>query len=775
MTTQPVLLTFAFLLSSGSPATDAPLPEKVSFNRHIRPIMSNICFQCHGPDSEHNPSDLRLDTFEAATSAGAIVPYDVSSSILARRIMRKDPDMQMPPADFRHQLTDRDKALLLRWIEQGAKYEPHWVYTPVVRPRVPTGFPEANNPIDSFILARLQQEGLIPAQLADRRTLIRRLYFDLIGLPPTPEEVDRFINDRSPEAYERLVDSLLASPHFGERLAIYWLDLVRYADTCGIHGDQDITVSPYRDYVIRSFNDNKPFDEFTIQQLAGDLLEEPTVSDIIATGFNRLNLTSHEGGVQDKEYLAKYASDRVRAVSNVWLGATMGCAECHDHKFDPYTMRDFYSLQAFFADVEESGDYSIIARKYGVTQHINTLPTARPPSIMVPPYALVETVEALQKQSDERAKEQLAALEKEYVPTLITKSVEPRTIRILPRGDWLDDSGDVVEPAVPAFFPNQLQISDRRLTRLDLAPWIVSRDNPVTARVFVNRLWKLYFGTGISKVLDDLGNQGEWPVHPELLDWLACEFMDRGWDIKHMIRLMVTSRTYQQSSDMTAILRERDPYNRLLARQSRWRLEAELVRDNVLAFSGLLVRQIGGESVRPYQPEGYWAHLNFPTRTYKASKGKDLYRRGVYTHWQRLFLHPAMLAFDAPSREECTAQRNVSNTPLAALVTLNDPCFVEAARVFAVKVMTHAGDLEARVDYMFEQALNRKPVPEERQVLTQLYESQLNYYREHPDEAAQLVSVGEYPISDSIPADELAAWTQLARTVINLHETITRF
>lgn len=755
------------------------IPEEVGFNRHIRPIMSNICFQCHGPDVANNPTDLRLDSFESATTSGAIVPFDVEASELARRITTDDADVKMPPADFRHRLSERDVQLLLRWIEQGAKYEPHWIYAPLKRPAVPEvrDNKRLHNEIDAFVQARLQKEGMSPSPVADRRTLARRLHFDLLGLPPESEAVDAFIANQSVEAYEELVDSLLSSPHFGERMAVYWLDLVRYADTCGIHGDQDITISSYRDYVIKSFNDNKPFDEFTIEQLAGDLLENPTISDLIATGFNRLNLTSHEGGVQDKEYLAKYASDRVRAVSNVWMAATMGCAECHDHKFDPFTMRDFYSMQAFFADVEESGDYSIIAAKYGETKGINTLPTARPPAIMAPPYSLIDQVEEIQtsQMTAEEKEQALEPLKKEYRPTLVTKSVEPRVIRILPRGDWLDDSGDVVEPAVPAFMPNPPEVSGRRLTRLDLARWFVSPDNPVTARVFVNRLWKLYFGTGISKVLDDLGNQGEWPTHPDLLDWLAKEFIDSGWDVKHMVKLMVMSHTYRQTSFADAKQRERDPYNRLLARQCRWRLEAEFVRDNALKVSGLLVTEIGGESVRPYQPEGYWQHLNFPKRTYEHSTGADQYRRGVYTHWQRLFLHPSLAAFDAPSREECAAERPVSNTPLAALASLNDPTYVEAARVLAEKVLRKMdADPSQRLNYLYRKTLSRSPTEEEVTVMYRLLEKERQYYAANSEDAKKLVSVGLWPVAEDLDAGEWAAWTQVCRAILSLHETITR-
>ncbi len=777
---------------------------------------------------------------------------------------------------------------------------------------------------------------------------MRRLYFDLIGLPPDPAEVDAFVASPSSENYERLVDDLLRSPHFGERLAMYWLDLVRYADTVGYHGDQDVSVSPYRDYVINAFNNNLPFDQFTREQLAGDLLDSPSVDQLVASGYNRLGMMSAEGGVQPEEYLAKYAADRVRNASTVWLGSTLGCAECHDHKFDPFTTQDFYQFAAFFADIKERGLYSganqdgnwgpqvsvpdpvlaellrpidgklerlrltldtmtpelvaaqrqweadlrrqasrwnavtpiqvqalhdtelsvqadgsVLASGPSPGQNTYTLTVSLPepgttafcievlpdmslpnegpgraangnfvlsevralaiageafegaavegdagngngetavtfsramatfeqaadkdhpygkwsaesaidgdvkganwgwailPEVGQPQALIVELEEPLdartlritieqnhsnpqhtlgkfrlwstasppppdaavpwglpssirevlavaaqarsQTQQDaiskffrnvakelEPAREELTRLEAERADlvakhtrtSLITVAVEPREMRVLHRGNWMDKSGKVVSPSVPHFLDPLDE--PERATRLDLANWLVDRQNPLTARVLVNRLWKLYFGTGLSKVLDDIGSQGELPSHPELLDTLAVEFVESGWDMKHMIKLIVMSQTYRQSSLPRPELQKSDPYNRLLARQSRYRLDAEMIRDNALAVSGLLVHQVGGRSAKPYQPAGLLRHLNFPTREYQADVDENQYRRGVYTHWQRQFLHPAMQAFDAPAREECTAERPRSNTPLAALVLLNDPSYVEAARV----------------------------------------------------------------------------------------------
>jgi hypothetical protein len=764
------------------------LPERVEFNRDIRPILSDRCFTCHGPDKDARKADLRLDLRESATE-WAVVPGSADDSELIARVASDEADVRMPPADSgKPPLAPREIALLRRWIDQGAEYEKHWSLIPPQRSEPPKVADERwpRGALDRFILARLEKEGLTPSPEADGATLLRRLYFDLTGLPPTPEQVEAFLNDPSADAYEKVVDALLASPRFGERMASYWLDLVRYADTVGYHGDQTHNISPYRDYVIHAFNENMPFDQFTREQLAGDLLPDATVDQKIASGYNRVLQTSHEGGVQVKEYLAKYSADRVRNVSSVWMGATLGCAECHDHKFDPYLQKDFYSMAAFFADVDDSKTF----------RGGNTLPTARAPELEVLSPIDRDAIAALEArlQSVEEAKKAVAddAAKREELEkragelrkeiehrkkqtrrTMITVSVEPRVIRVLPRGDWMNDSGEICEPAVPKIF-GELE-TDGRATRLDLANWLVSPEHPQTSRVFVNRLWYLYFGTGLSKTLADLGSQGEWPTHPRLLDWLAVEFVESGWNVKHMVRLLVTSSVYRQSSQMTPQLRERDPLNRLYARQSRFRLPAEMIRDNALAVSGLLVEKLGGPSVRPYQPAGYYAHLNFPKRKYHADHGPALYRRSVYMHWQRQFLHPMLKAFDAPSREECTARRPISNTPAAALTLLNDPIFVEAARVFAARIAREGGDNPAsRVEFAWREALGRAPNSRERELLLELYASQLKHYRSDREAAKELIAVGEAPAAQDRGPAELAAWTTVARAILNLNETITR-
>ncbi len=749
----------------------------VDFRRDIRPLLSDKCFFCHGPDERQRQAGLRLDTrdglFAERKGGRPVAAGSATSSLLWRRITHADADQRMPPADSGKSLTREQVELVRRWIDEGAEWREHWAYVPPRRPPVPTvrdtTWPA--NEIDQFILARLEHESLRPSPDADPHVLERRLYFDLIGLPPNVVGVGKGSSDTQSVAHAPLVDSLLASPHFGERMAMYWLDLVRFADTVGFHGDQEHSISPYRDYVIAAFNDNMPFDRFTAEQLAGDLLPDSTIEQKIASGYNRLIQTSHEGGVQQKEYLAKYSADRVRNLASVWLGATMGCAECHDHKYDPFTQRDFYGLAAFFADVDDLRTF-----KGG-----DTNPTKREPEL--------EVVTRLAPDEHRR--------------TMITVAIDPRPIRVLARGDWMDESGEIVEPAVPAIFRSRAEASfaplvappsdgiaarpiDRadqppeggtnsrsgRLNRLDLARWLTARENPLVARVFVNRLWRMYFGKGLAANLDDLGAQGEPPTHLELLDWLAVEFIDSGWDLKHMVRLIVTSRTYRQSSIETPTLRELDPTNRLLARQSRPRLDAELIRDAALATSGLLVRKIGGRSVRPYQPDGYYQHLNFPKRSYVVDVGEAQFRRGLYTHWQRSFLHPMLKAFDAPSREECTAERPISNTPQAALVLLNDPTFVEAARAFALRILREGGaTTDDRLRWAWRHALGREPRDREQSTLRRLMERELAENRVAPNGAAELAKTVASVDPD---AAELAAWTSVARTILNLNESITR-
>jgi hypothetical protein len=811
--------TLVFSLFSSAARADAP----VNYTRDIKPILSSRCYTCHGPDEGKRKAKLRLDVRENAIQK-VIKPGDAAGSELIARVTSKEPTEVMPPPKAKlPALTTQEIDLLRRWIDQGAKFDTHWSYVKPVRQVLPDvkDKPWCRNAIDYFVAAKRQAAGLNAAPEADGITLIRRLSFDLIGLPPTPEEVQAFVNDSRPDAYEKLVDRLLASPHFGERMAMYWLDLVRFADTGGYHSDNHRDVWLYRDYVINAFNTNKRFDQFTIEQLAGDLLPNPTREQRIASGYNKLLMTTEEGGAQPKEYTAKYAADRVRNASVVWLAGTMGCAECHNHKYDPYTTKDFYSFEAFFADVEEIAvgrqrqtamptaeqaaelrkleERLAAARSAFESAQVKWEGSLTLPQVRALPQNVRDVLLLDPKARNDKQRETLAAYSRASVPaleaarkelaeaetrkkdfeqaiptTLVSMPVPPRTVRILKRGNWLDESGEIVQPAVPAFL-GSIGTKEKRATRLDLARWLVSPDNPMTARVFVNRLWKIMFGQGLVKTVDDFGAQGQPPTHPELLDWLATEFISSGWDVKHMVKLMAMSATYRQSCQAGKEQRERDPTNLLLSRQNRFRLDAEFVRDNALAIAGILAPKVGGPSVKPYQPEGYWQYLNFPKREYHPDHGPAQHRRGMYTYWQRTLPHPSLIAFDAPSREECTAERPRSSTPLQALVLLNDPSYVEAARAFAERVIKEGGpSVSERLNLAYRLALSRDLKPEESKVLTALYQKHLNEYRADKAAAQKYLSVGEWAVPKEMDLAELAAWTSVTRTILNLHETITR-
>lgn len=771
------------LLSAAMPTV---ADDTVDYIRDIKPILSDSCYTCHGPDEGARKADLRFDHRDVAI-AHAIVPGDSAASEIVARVISDDPEVHMPPpTSQRPKLTAAQIEQLKKWIDQGANYQKHWAYEPPRRPAVPSveNTAAVSNPIDNFVVARLEREGLYPSPTADNRTLLRRLHFDVTGLPPLPEVVATYSQQlESPSTYRTLVNRLLSSQAFAERLTAYWLDVVRYGDSVGIHGDQLVSMSPYRDYVLESFHENMPYDQFITEQLAGDLLPSATRGQKIASAFNRMHMITAEGGAQAKEYLAIYAADRVRNTSAALLGTTLGCAQCHDHKFDPFSAKEFYEFASFFADLKETG-------VYGGSNWFPKLQVPEPGQAeeLAKLVALMKKAEGdvpkdaekddPKKKAFDRAKKEKANFEKTIPTVLVSQSVKPREMRLLPRGNWQDDSGPVVQPGFPATLSvgglDVIAPETGRLQRTDLAKWMTHPDNPLVARVFVNRLWKLMMGEGIVTSLDDFGSQGEVPSHPQLLDWLAVEFMESGWDIKHMVRLIVSSKTYRQSSAVLAELRERDPENRLLARQNRFRLDAEGIRDNALVASGLLVDKFGGKSVRPYQPEGYYAHLNFPRRKYQASSGEDLYRRSVYTHWQRTFVHPSLMAFDAPSREECTVRRPRSNTPLQSLVLFNDPIYVEAARKLAERVMKSADSKEERLAGLFDFVLQRAPSSEEKQVLMELYEKHIAKYHANNQLAKEVGKNGDAPVAEEVDAAELAAWTSLSRTMLSLHETITR-
>ena len=767
-------------------ATSSEVTE-IRYGRDIRPILSDNCFFCHGTDPETREGDLRLDIREDALKGKAFIPGDPANSLLIKVINSTDPDVLMPPKKSHKSLTASDKKILTEWVKQGAKYEAHWAYV------APKSSPDAT--IDSIVARDLQLQGLAFSAPAKPEVLVRRLYFDLIGLPPTSEQAQKFFRAYAKfprSATEALVDELLASPHFGEQMAISWLDNVRYADTVGYHGDMTISTSPYRDYVIKSFNNDKPYDEFTIEQLAGDLLPNATLEQKVAAAYNRIAQISAEGGIQDKEYLKKYQAERVRTTSSAWLGSTMACCECHDHKFDPFTAKDFYSFAAYFSDILEKGAYNSDGHyqedikkwadqgiEFPKLGPIYRLPNAeQKKKLQAFDQQISKAKKSLAKSDDPAKTKELESLvsEREKFNKSITSvpatiSAKPRTIRVLNRGNWQDETGEIVTPSPPQFLTGGKRIEHK--SRLDLAKWIVNKDNSLTARVFVNRLWQRYFGIGLSRNTGDLGLQGEFPSHPDLLDHLAISFMDDGWKIKPLVRKIALSRTYQQASTPNARLLTLDPDNRQLARQSQLRLPAELIRDNALAVSGLLNPKVGGPSVRPYQPAGYYRHLNFPRRKYQPSDNDDQYRRGVYTHWQRTFLHPMLQNFGAPSRQECTTERPDSNTPLQSLNLLNDPSFLEAARVFAESLL-NKGDTKI-IERAYLASLSRPPSGREMEVLGTFYQEEFERFSKNPQAAKDFVNVGASPVSEGLDPAKLAATTSLARVLFNLHESITRY
>jgi hypothetical protein len=706
----------------------------------------------------------------------------------------------MPPAKTRKHLTPAQVETLKQWVAEGAPYAQHWAFIAPRRPSLPTlKSPQAaRNPIDRFIIARLERErregreGLALSAQANRTTLIRRVTLDLTGLPPTPDEVDAFLADPAGDAYEKVVDRLLSSPHHGERMAVDWLDAARFADTHGYHIDAGRDMSRWREWVIDSFNRNLAFDRFTIAQLAGDLLPGATAAQKIASGFNRNHMINFEGGAIPEEYQNAYIVDRVNTTATVWLGLTLNCCQCHDHKYDPFTQKEFYQLYAFFHNVPENG----LDGSRGNAAPLLKLPTKDQEAALEKLDRQIAQVETQLKAEPEK-KAELAKLRKERtaleakVPnTMVMQELpQPRDTFMLIRGEY-NKKGEKVRAALPAALP-QLAKSEP-LNRLGLARWLVAPAQPLTGRVIVNRYWQMFFGTGLVKTVEDFGSQGESPSHPELLDWLAAEFTNptpaplgsgakQRWDVKHLVRLIVTSAAYRQSSVVDKELLARDPENRLLARGPRFRLQAEFIRDQALAISGLLNREIGGASVSPYQPSGLWQELasrgdskNWSAQFFVQSHGKDLYRRTMYTFWKRTSPPPQLVTFDAPDREVCTVRRSRTNTPLQALVLMNDPTYVEAARKLAERMMHRAKTPEERLAFAFRLATARKPNAQEVAVLTQVLQRQLERYRQDEKAARKLLAVGESAADATLPPVELAGYTMIASVILNLDETVTR-
>ncbi len=817
--------------AAAEPTGKAVRPPVV-FNRDVLPILSDHCFRCHGPDARARKGDLRLDTEKEALRAGdpVIVPGHAGKSELIRRITSTDPDEVMPPARSNRKLTAGQVELLRRWIDEGAKWGRHWALERPARPPLPAvrdrDWPR--NPIDVFVLARLEAEGLKPSPEAERETLLRRVSLDLIGLPPTPDEVDAFLADRSPGAYERVVDRLLASPHYGERMAWDWLDAARYADSNGYQGDADRTMWPWRDWAVSALNRNLPFDQFTVWQLAGDLLPSATAEQKLATGFCRNHMINGEGGRIAEENRVDYVMDMSETAGTVWLGLTLNCCRCHDHKFDPLTQRDYYGLFAFFNQtpvtggggdpqtppVLERATPDQAAKLKGLAAAVGAAarevdaaeaklwprPTGQPASASPRAAGLKPDIAGpLKIAAAGRNRGQLQALERHWAAAepayaaLLKKQrtaldardnfsrslprvmvmedmPRPRETFVLFRGAY-DKPREKIGAAVPASLPPLPAAAPRN--RLGLARWLVSPDNPLTARVTVNRSWQLFFGVGLVKTAEDFGVQGERPSHPELLEWLATEFVGSGWDMKRLHRLIVTSATYRQSSRGSATLAERDPDNRLLARGPRFRLPAWMIRDQALAAGGLLVRRLGGPPVKPYQPAGVWAEATFGGKRYAQDHGPALYRRSVYTFWRRI-VGPTLF-FDSAPRQTCVVKTARTNTPLHALTTLNDVTYVEAARALAERVLTGAGPTaEERVERAFRLVLARRPGAAERRVLLAGLERTRREFAADPAAAKKFLSAGESKRDEKLDAVTHAAYAALCLAIFNLDEALCK-
>jgi mono/diheme cytochrome c family protein len=811
--------------------------SKVDYNREVRPILAKNCFACHGQDEAKRAKGLRLDRRESAvkplkSGETAIVPGDPDSSELILKVTDEDETLRMPPKKSGNRLTSAEVEILRRWIEQGAEYRAHWALIAPQAAPLPDVTDRAwpRNGIDSWILARLEKDGLKPSPETDRYMLLRRVTLDLRGLPPTPSEVTHFMQDQAAGAFERAVDRFLDDPAFGERWARMWLDLARYADSAGYGSDPlRPNIWRYRDWVIDAFNRNRPFDHFTLEQIAGDLLPHPSLDERIATAFHRNSMTNTEGGTDDEEFRVAAIKDRVDTTMQVWMGLTMGCAKCHSHKFDPITHAEYYKFYAFFNQTADNDrpDESpfipaptsqILTRAQRIEAQIaalrKTLETPTPAlstaqskwesSLRSAGAAarkdLPKEIQAiLDRPLEKRTKadadalarhfgsvapelkavrDQIAVLEKSKptvpsVPVMVELPTERRRVsRILRKGNFLDP-GDVVEPGVPeALHPFPKGAPQNRL---GLARWLVDPRNPLTARVSVNRYWAQIFGTGLVESEEDFGTQGEPPSHPELLDWLAVRYQESGWNTKALVRLIVTSATYRQSSQVRPEHLEKDPRNRLLARAPRVRLEAEMVRDQALALSGLLSRKIGGPSVFPPQPDGLWQAAFNGQRTWSTSQGQDRHRRGLYTFWRRTVPYPSMAVFDAPSREICAIRRIRTNTPLQSLVTLNDPVYVEAAQALARRIVREGGaNAQSRARYGLQLCLCRPPRPEQLEPLIALYTAEYQRYTRNQPAAVNLATDPLGPLPAGMEPADLAAWTTVANVLLNLDAVLTK-
>ncbi len=822
-TTRTILAIHAACLGFASLAS-ASEPD---YNRDVRPILSENCFLCHGQDPEHRGGELRLDIREEAVAerdgGAAIVPGEPTKSALIKRILSKDPDVVMPPPEAHLKALKQEEIdTLTQWIENGAEYQPHWSFVPPVKKTPPAG---AENPVDAFVRARLAEEGLKPSPPAAPEVQLRRLHLDLTGLPPTLEEMNSYLNDTSPDRWQKRISTLMQSPHFAERMAIPWLDVARYSDTHGFSIDDHRDMWGWRDWVINAFIANQPYDEFLTEQLAGDLIPDATPDQIAATGFLRNSMNTHEGGTIAEEYRVAYTIDKVDAVATSMLGLTMKCAQCHDHKYDPISQKEYFEFFAFFNASSEGGKGATNASSKpvmeytsplgdggmsGVKERISMLQylAAHPSSEIiaaresweasagdsVPELKIAKANrslddwkkvnEAFIKADGPLAKHtsiliktigvEIGVLEKELKngkTSVMVMDHKPdlRKTHILIRGAY-DQLGDEVTTGTPAVLPPME--SSGEATRLDLARWVTSPDNPLTARVAVNRMWQMVFGRGFVETAGDFGNQGSWPTHPELLNWLAVDFVEKDWDMREVLMTILTSETYRQSAVVTADALEKDPRCELLSRSPRTRLPAEIIRDQALAVSGLLNKKLGGPGVYPPQPD-LWSEIShfgyqkpFTAQIFLPGSGESTRRRSIYTFWKRTSPPPSMVLFDAPTREVCSAVRGSTNTPLQALVVMNDPQYVEAAVAFGQRMIAEGGDTpESRLEFGFRIATGRIPTPEEKQLLSKSLDRHLTRYTSEPSAASQFVGQED---------PELAAYAMVGTTILNFDELISR-
>lgn len=737
------------------------IQAEVTYNRDVLPILSTKCFPCHGVDKAQRKAGLRLDLRDAATEVRggvrAIDPGKPADSGLIRRVFSTDAAEAMPPAG-QSPLSEKEKHILQAWIETGAIYEKHWAFLTPVKPAVPKGR-WGHNEMDRFIDRRMRQAGLRPQPPAPRQQWIRRVTFDLHGLPPSMEEVDDFLADETDDAFERVVDRLLMSPRYGERMALWWLDGAHYGDSHGYDNDLENSQWPWRNWVIQAFNSNLPFDEFTVQQLAGDLLPDAAEAQILATAFNRNHRIQTEDGAIDEEWRTEYVIDRVETMGAVWMGLTLGCCRCHDHKYDPISQREFYQLFSLFNNLDEKG-------------FINNLRGAAEPRIRYLSGNYEQKLAALKDRGLSPAERQKAEkeLESRYPHVMVMREMEtPRPAFILLRGQY-DARGEEVFPALPSALPPG---DGEPLTRLSFARWLVNGRHPLTARVTVNRLWEQLFGTGIVKSSENFGIQADWPSHPDLLDWLAVDFVERDWNVKSLLKSMVLSATYRQDHSVDKNKLQIDPENRLLSRGPRFRLQAEMIRNQALATSGLLQEQIGGPSVHPYQPAGLWEEVE-KRGTFQQDHGASLYRRSLYTTIRKTVAPPDMVLFDMPSREICTVRRARTNTPLQALSLLNNVTYVEASRKLAERILRHGSTPGGQIAWGFRCVTLRSPTAAELTVLTRGYERRLTVFRNAPARAAALLKQGESPVSDDFDPSRLAAMTTVASILLNLDEVINK-